>query len=168
MPNYQVNITVDNVVDALADFLQPFVDPSEIVRAQGNRVSPPPGPFVLITELRQVDLETPIVTSQGESKLVRIEGPKRIDFQVDFYGPLSGDQCAAVKSVFRSGYTTEQFPDNVSPLYCSDGNQMPLITGEEQYESRWRIDCSLQYNPAVTIPQQFATKLVLNHLEDLP
>ncbi len=47
---YSVSITVDNVIDALADFLQPFVGTAEIVRAQANRVPMPQGPCVVLTE----------------------------------------------------------------------------------------------------------------------
>jgi hypothetical protein len=166
MPNYIASIAVDDVADALIAFLTPFVTPSVIVRAQGNRVSPPQGPFVLLTELRTVDIETPIVTNSNP--VVSIEGRKRIDWQIDFYGPLSGDQCSAITSVFRTGYTVAQFPANISPLYLSDGIQSPLITGEEQYESRWTITASLQYDPIITVPAQFATALRIKNLEDIP
>lgn len=173
MPNYIASIAVDDVADALIAFLTPFVTPSVIVRAQGNRVSPPTGPFVLLTELRTVDIETPILTHQNgfptvPQGLLNIEGRKRIDWQIDFYGPLSGDQCSAVTSVFRTPYTVSQFPANISPLYLSDGMQSPLITGEDQYESRWTVTASLQYNPSVTIPQQFAITVRVKNLEDIP
>lgn len=168
MPNYQASIVVDDVADALIAFLTPFVTPSVIVRAQGNRVSPPTGPFVLLTELRTVDIETPIVTGSLPGLTMSIEGRKRIDWQIDFYGPASGDQCSAITSVFRTGYTVSQFPANISPLYLSDGMQSPLITGEEQYESRWTVTASLQYNPSVTIPTQFAITARVKNLEDIP
>jgi len=168
MPNYIASIAVDDVADALIAFLTPFVAPSVIVRAQGNRVAPERGPFVLLTELRTVDIETPIVSGQQSGGVVSIEGRKRIDWQIDFYGPLSGDQCAAVTSVFRTPYTVSQFPANISPLYLSDGIQSPLITGEEQYESRWTVTCSVQYNPSVTIPAQFAITARVKSLKDIP
>lgn len=167
MPNYIASIAVDDVADALIAYLTPFVTPSVVVRAQANRVSPPQGPFVLLTELRTVDIETPIVTGSLPGMSMSIEGRKRIDWQIDFYGPLSGDQCGAVTSVFRTPYTVEQFPANISPLYLSDGIQSPLITGEEQYESRWTVTASLQYNPSVTIPTQFAITARVKTLEDI-
>lgn len=172
MPNYIASIAVDDVADALIAFLTPFVTPSVIVRAQANRVSPPQGPFVLLTELRTVDIETPIITYDGTTHEIagqlNIEGRKRIDWQIDFYGPSSGDQCGAVTSVFRTPYAVAQFPANISPLYLSDGIQSPLITGEEQYESRWTVTASLQYNPTVTLPQQFAITARVKNLEDIP
>lgn len=163
MPNFVVDIAVDAVIEALGAFIAPFVPGAKIVRGQGNRVPPPHDSFVLLTEILQVDLETPLTAETADT--VSITGPKRIDIQVDFYGPLSGDQCAAVKGVFRTSYAVAQFPTGIAPLYCSDGHQAPLITGEQQYESRWTLTASLQYNPSVVIPIQSANKLVVNILE---
>lgn len=153
---YTVSITIDNVIDKLADFLQPFCDGAEIVRAQANRVPMPVSPCVVLTELLQVELETPIITNDGVNNQASSKGPKRIDVQVDFYGPNAGDQCAAIKSIWRTTYCAGQFPAYIQPLYCGDGIQAPLITGEEQWQSRWMLTVSIQYNPIVTVPQQFA------------
>lgn len=164
---YTPSIIVDAVISALGSFLQPFVGTSPIVRGQTNRVPMPTDGFVKLTEILQVDLETPIVSNPANAQ-VSITGPKRIDIQVDFYGPSAGDQCAAVKGVFRTSYCVAQFPAGIAPLYCSDAHQAPLITGEEQYLARWTITASLQYNPIVYISQQSATALSINILEDLP
>lgn len=164
---YLPSITIDAVIEALGAFLQPFVGAAQIIRAQVNRVPPPHDSYVLLTELLQVDLETPIDVDNGANAQTDITAPKRIDIQIDFYGPDSGDQCTAVKSIYRSAYAPAQFPDGIKPLYCSDGHQTPLITGEQQYESRWTITASLQYNPTVSIPQQSANILAVNILEAL-
>lgn len=163
---YISSITIDTVIAALGAFLQPFVGSAQIIRAQVNRVAPPPDSFVELTEILQVDLETPIDFDNEPNSQTDITGPKRIDIQIDFYGPSSGDQCTAVKGIYRSSYAPAQFPDGIKPLYCSDGHQAPLITGEEQYENRWTITASLQYNPVVSIPQQSANTLAVNILED--
>ena len=159
---YGVSITVDNVIDALADFLQPFCPGAKIVRAQANRVPMPTGPCVVLTELLQVDLETPVVGYDSTQSLANIKGPARVDIQVDFYGPSAGDQCKAVKGVFRTEYAAGKFSDGIKPLYCSDGVQSPLVTGEQQWESRWTLTASLQYNPTVTVPQDFTDVLIPN------
>src|ERR1035441_2657163 len=96
---YLPSITIDAVIDALGAFLQPFCPGATIIRAQVNRVAPPPDPYVLLTEILQVDLETPIDVDNGANSQTDITAPKRIDIQVDFYGPSSGDQCTAVKSI---------------------------------------------------------------------
>lgn len=168
MAQYVVSIAIDDVITALGAFLQPFAGTSQIIRAQVNRVSPPTGAFVELTELMTVDLETPTATTILGGTASTIYGPKRIDVQVDFYGPSSGDQCNAVKSIYRSVYGATGWPDGIKPLYCSDGHQSPLITGEEQYESRWTLTASLQYNPTVSIPQQSANQLAVTSIQELP
>ena len=155
---YIVSITVDAVIAALGSFLTPFCPSTPIVRGQQNRVPPPPGAFVKLTEIMQVDIETPTVGAVASAQ-VSVLSPKRIDVQIDFYGPSAGDQCAAVKGIYRTFYAVAMFPAGIAPLYCSDGHQAPLTTGEEQYLQRWTITASLQYNPALYIPQQSATAL---------
>lgn len=158
---YTPSVTVDNVIKALADFLQPFVqdDNGEVVRAQVNRVAMPPNPCIILTELLEVDIEVPYENYDALTLDTKIKGPTRIDVQIDFYGAKAGDYCKAVKNAFRSQWGFAQFPDSVKPLYTSDGIQSPLITGEEQYESRWTLTASMQYNPVVTVPQDSANAL---------
>lgn len=165
---YVASITIEAVITALGAFLQPFVPEGiQIIRGQQNRVAPPDGSFVKLTELLQVDLETPSLTDDAADSQINIKGPKRIDVQVDFYGPSAGDWCAAVKGIYRSIYAPGQFADGIKPLYCTDGHQAPLISGEEQYETRWTLTASLQYNPLVTLPQQSANTLAVQTLEGL-
>lgn len=160
MADYVVSITGDQVIDALADFIAPFVAGAEIVRTQVNRTPPPPGVnFVLLNEILQVDLETPSVTPDSVTQTATISGPKRIDIQVDFYGDSAWEYSNAVKTVYRSEYAPLQFGDGIKPLYCSDAMQHPLITGEHQYLTRWTITASLQYNATLTVPWLSANEL---------
>lgn len=158
---YASSITVDQVIDALAAVLAPFV-PGQIVRGQVNRVALPSNPCCVLTEIMQVDLSIPSadyrpptdpIPAIGTATLV---GPTRIDVQADFYGAQAGEYCKAAMMVFRSFWGFDQFPANIKPLYTSDGHQAPLTTGEQQYESRWTLTVSMQYNPTVTVPQDFA------------
>lgn len=171
-PQFVVDTTVDNVIKAVGLFVTPFLPTgTPIIRGQVNRVSMPPvsaAGFVKLTEILQVDLSTPLVTYDGGGAQASIMGPKRIDIQIDFYGPSAGDYCAALKGVWRTSFATSAFPANIQPLYCSDGHQSPLTDAEQQYETRWTITASLQYNPSVIMPQDYATELSLNILEDLP
>ena len=159
---YTSSITVDQVIDALADFLAPFVPGASVVRAQVNRVAMPSNPCVILTEMMQVDLTVPATDYQPEDDTATVYGPTRIDVQIDFYGAQAGEFCKTVKTAFRSHWGFAHFPANIKPLYTSDGIQSPLTTGEQQYESRWTLTASLQYNPIVTVPQDFADVLVPN------
>lgn len=161
---YTSSITIDAVIDALADFLQPFVGSAEIIRAQVNRTSMPSNPCVVLTELLQVDLSVPRTEYQPDDNTATIHGPARIDIQIDFYGVQAGEFCKSVKSAFRSEWGFARFPTNIKPLYTSDGIQSPLITGEKQYESRWTLTATLQYNPTVMVSQEFADEAIPNQL----
>jgi len=161
---YTASITVDQVIDALADFLAPFVPAAQIVRAQVNRVPMPSNPGIVLTELNQVDLSVPDTEYQPDDSTATIKGPTRIDVQIDFYGKQASEFCKTVKTAFRSHWGFSHFPANIKPLYTSDGIQAPLVTGEQQYERRWTLTVSLQYNPIVTVPQDFADVLVPNKI----
>ena len=161
---YTSSINVDQVIDALADFLAPFVPGAQVVRAQVNRVAMPSNPGVVLTEMLQVDLSVPATEYQPDASTATIKGPTRIDVQIDFYGEQASEFCKTVKTAFRSHWGFSHFPANIKPLYTSDGIQAPLVTGEQQYESRWTLTASLQYNPIVTVPQDFADVLVPNKI----
>lgn len=163
---YGPSIVVDQVVDALGDFVALFMpNGADIVRGQQNRVSPPPEPCAVLTEILSASLQTTYADYRPDADVADLQGSKRIDVQVDFYGTDSGDQCAAVATAFRSAWGYDQFPVNIKPLYTSDGIQSPLITGEQQYSQRWTLTASLQYNPLVTVPQEFADVVVPNIIE---
>lgn len=156
------SITIDEVMDILGPFVEKFVPGGQVVRAQVNRVPLPGNPCAVLTEMLQVDLQVPYSDYQPEDAQATINGPKRFDIQIDFYGEQAGEFCSAFKTAFRSNWGCDQFPKNIQPLYTGDGMQTPLITGEEQYEARWTITASLQYNPVITVPQDFADVLVPN------
>ena len=164
---YVASIALDTVFDALGAFIQPFVGTAQVIRAQVNRVAMPVGAFVELTEVASTDLEVPRSYYEGINFQSDIIGPKRLTVQVDFYGPSAGDWCAAVKTVWRTSYTVAQFPLGIAPLYCDDGQEIPLITGEEQYERRWELTMSIQYNPVVVVPLQSADTLSVNILDDV-
>ncbi len=164
---YVASILVDAVIEALGAFIQPFAAGAQIVRGQNNRTAMPPDPFVLLTEILKADLETPTVTNNKVNAQESVLTPKRIDIQVDFFGPSAGDQIAAFKTVYRTAYAVSQFPAGIAPLYCTDEHQGTLTNDQQQYESRWLLTASLQYNPTVYLPKQFATALKVSILEDL-
>lgn len=166
MTNYVSSITIDQVIDALAAFIAPFMPSNaQIIRAQVNRVAMPSNPCAVLTELTQVDLSIPFsdyvppTLPSPEIGSAAINGRSRIDVQIDFYGSQAGEYCKNVQSAFRSQWGFSNFPAGIKPLYTSDGIQSPLLTGEQQYESRWTLTASMQYNPVVNVPQDFAEAL---------
>lgn len=168
---YIPSIAVDAVIEALGAFIQPFVGAVQIIRGQVNRVAPPSGPFVELTEVTQSDLEFPRSYYDATNQQTDILGPKRIAIQADFYGPSSGDWCSVVKSALRTPWGVAQFAAGIAPLYTDDGTESPLITGEEQYLRRWILNVQMQYNPICAVPEQSATTLktkIVENVELLP
>lgn len=153
---YTASITVDRVIDALATFVEFFVNGAEIVRGQANRAPPPHSPAVVLTEILQKDLSFAVVDYLPDDDQAEITGSTQIDIQIDFYGDQASDFCRAIKSVFVSHYAYQFFPENIRPLYTSDGVQSPMVTGEQQWGGRWTLTASLQYNAKVIVPQEFA------------
>ncbi len=156
---YTTNLKIDDVINALATLIDLFVEGAEVIRAQVNRTSMPQGNFVVLTELFSVDLSIPREDFDSLSDSIDLTGPTRIDVQIDFYGENCGDYCKAVQTAFRTPFAYNNFPNNIKPLYTSDGIQAPLINGQQQWQSRWTLTVSLQYNPVVEIPQDSATAL---------
>jgi len=156
---YTTNTKIDDVIDALATFIDLFVEGAKVIRAQVNRTPMPQGNFVVLTELFSVDLSIPRENFDSVNNAIDLTGPTRIDVQIDFYGENCGDYCKAVQAAFRTPFAYNNFPINVKPLYTSDGIQAPLINGQQQWQSRWTLTVSLQYNPVIEIPQDSATAL---------
>jgi hypothetical protein len=165
---YTVSITVDDVINALGNFITPLCPGSTIVRAQVNRVPIPPSPFVMLRELYQEDFGTPVVNYVSQELGETITTSTKVTVQIDFYGQNAGDQCRAVKNAFRTEWATSQFPDGIKPLYIDEAMQIQLITGEVQYERRWMIKCALQYNPSLSVPQDSANALSTNTITNIP
>ena len=120
---------------------------------------------IVLTELLQVALEVPSLTFNDTLQQSDVKSPTRIDIQIDLYGPDAGNQCMAIAGVFRTEYTASVFPDGIKPLYTSDGVQSPLITGEQQWASRWMLTASMQYNPELSIPAQSSNTASTNIIQ---
>lgn len=91
-----------------------------------------------------------------------VYAPMRLTVQMDFHGPNSTDYMQNVIALMRNGLGSLFFVEGgypVRPLYVDDGNQMPFINGENQYEDRWVLMGRFQANPTTSLPQQFAATL---------
>lgn len=161
---FTVSIIVDEVIDALADYMTPFVGTNKIIRAEVNRASPPNDSdgFIVLQEIQQTKIETPILDNDPANNLSSVTNVSNIIIQVDFYGENGGDYCNAFMMAFRSGYSYDSFPDGIKPLYLEDAIQGSFITDSKQYSRRWIIRCHLAYNPIITLPQLYADDVELN------
>jgi hypothetical protein len=150
-----IDISDQNVFTALVTFLQSFLPSgTEVVQGQDNLVAMPKGGFVVMTNGAMDRLSFNVDNYNSALQQKYILTPTRYEMQLDFYGPTSQQWAMETQALFRDQYATDIFPANIQPLYADNPVQIPLIDGEEQYEQRWKITASLQYNPTLTTSQQ--------------
>lgn len=159
-----ISITDADIFTALRSFILACIPAGlEVVRGQDNGVPMPIGNFCAMTPKSNSRLEwnvatyTDPVTTIGTTNSM---SPSEMAIQLDFYGPSSAQNCKIVESLTRSDFALSQFTNaNIKPLFTSEPMQIPLITGEQQYEQRWKMDFHLQYNPTIQTSQDFAGTL---------
>ena len=131
-----------------------------VIRTQVNRVPPPVGAYVAMTQTGGAPLSTNTDTWTATEKTVL--RPEQFTIQIDCYGAGSGDDARAIAALMRDAYACDLMAasnPNIQPMYAGDARQMPLVDGESQYEERWTFDVVLQINPTITMPQQSANAL---------
>lgn len=155
-----VDYTVDNIIDTLADFIEPLCGPCQ--QAQANRATMLKGQFCIITPLRFIRLSTTENIKQDtgspSTSAMSYTEVRRADLQIDIYGDGAGDRANILETVFRSGYAWEAIKAldaRLSPLYSSDAIQAPMINAEEQWQERYTLTLSLQADIIVTLPQDY-------------
>ncbi len=167
-----IDTTESNVFAALRGLLQTIVPSTvEVIKAQDNRVPEPVGPdFIVMTPLLRTRLETntDVYTWTGEVPNVEPNGigtitmPTQMDIQLDIHGPGSAENAQIVEALWRDWYSTSYFDTSaysIQALYSDNAKQIPFINAENQYENRWVLTLSMQVNPVVTVPQDFAAAL---------
>lgn len=149
-----MDIDDQDVFTAMRVFLQSFIPLTvQVVQAQDNRVPMPKGGFVTMNN-SSIDRLSFNIDSYAVNQDKSILTPTKYSMQLDFYGPLSQTWAMQTVALFRDEYATEIFPSNIQPLYADDPVQIPLIDGEAQYEQRWKLVASLQYNPIQSTTKQ--------------
>lgn len=147
-------MSVDLAVATTGRFLaslMPWIPAGHIIRGQVNNVPAPLPPSIVITEILMAQYTTTRTSMNALGTQASYLMPKRLDLQIDCYGNRAGEMANIATTMLRSLAATEYFPDGIEPLYCTDPMQAPLITGEKQYENRFTLTFSVQYNEAVTI-----------------
>lgn len=150
------------IFDSLGTFIESLITGVEVVRGNVNMVPMPKSGFIVMTEGLQSRLSTNITAYDDPGAGVgnkQVMQPTQYNVQVDCYGPLSSDWAKILITMLNDGYARDVMGSEVVSLYADDAINMPLVNGEQQYEQRWRFTACLQYNPVVTVPQQFADEL---------
>lgn len=157
------DFTIDNVIDVLADFVDPICGKAQ--QAQANRVPMPKDPFCILTPLRFNRLSTTRDVSQDtgdpSTSAMGYTEVRQADIQVDIYGDGAGDRAIALETVFTSGYAYEKIKaldERLAPLYSSAAIQAPMINAESQWQERYMLTLSLQAHITVSFPQDYFDK----------
>lgn len=102
----------------------------------------------------------------------QIQQATKFTIQLDFHAAdsSSGDNAQVVTTLMRDGYAFEQFegqsPDyGVRPLLADDARQIPFLNDAQAIEWRWVVECLLQANTIVVVPQTFADAAVVNLID---
>lgn len=164
----QVSLTEDDIMTGLRAFLlEVLPDGIEVVQGQDNRVAMPAGAdFVVMTPARREQLSQTAHLYDPDAGTKEVSRSTSMHFQLDVYGPNGSDNTQVITTLFRDEYGFDYFaPCGLAPLYCDDGQQMPLVTGEEQWIQRWMTRGVLQTNLAVTVPQEFADEIEFELIE---
>lgn len=155
----------DAVRTALGDFLAAVLPSTvEISQGQENRVPEPTGPdFITIWPINRGQLSTNVHRWDTVGNLDNIGRQTSFDLQMDIHGPNSEDYAQVVSTLLRDFYGVAFFrPLGLEPLYCNDGQQMPFVNGQGQYEQRWTMMATLQALPIVTVTQEYADDVVVD------
>lgn len=130
----------------------------EVVRGLGNDVPMPKNSFIAITPIESTRLSTNVNTYDLiNSKSIKTSMSYLV--QIDCYGPISSDWAAILCATWRDDYCVDKLAPTCAPLYADNPIQIPIIDGEANYEERWLLKAVLQYNPVVTVPQEFADEI---------
>ncbi len=151
-------------LEAFLQFILPTGTP--VVQGLQNRVPTPSGAYVSMLAIIQKRLATNIETYSDpedapEDATRTVQQNTRVDMQLDFYGPNAADWSAMAETLWRDDEGCRLLAPDCQPLFADESRQSPLVTGEEQYQQRWTLTATLQYNPSIALPQQFADAAVV-------
>jgi hypothetical protein len=143
------------VCKVVRDYIMSIVPTQRVIRTPVNRASMPKGPYVSFTPGLRRPLATNVSAPMIGGRIVTRS--EQMSFQIDCYGEGAGDTAETLNVLYRDPYAAELFQESgydVAPLYATDIQQAPFVSGEDQYEDRYTFEIELQINSRVTVPLQ--------------
>lgn len=143
----------------------------EVLVGQENNVPEPTSDnYVIAWPTLRKRLGTTVVTwdqsEDGNPSAQANTEALRVDVQLDFHGADSTDNAQVFATLFRSPYACDFFAGTgITPNYSSDGQQLPFVNGELNYEDRWTLNATFDANITVSTPQQFANTVDVGLVE---
>jgi hypothetical protein len=159
-----VNVNESMLYKSLGDFINLTLGAGiPVIQGLGNRSAMPPdteltGGFVAMTFRNTRQLSTNEYNLNDLFPLpstLDSDVDTELRVQLDCYGSDANMWKDILAQVLRSPYGCDNLAPLLSPLYASDPIRMDLVNGEEQYEQRWMLEAVLQYNPVVSVPQDY-------------
>lgn len=162
MSQHPLSLSEDEIMTGLRAFVLDVMPAGvEAIQGQDNFVTMPAGTdFVVMTPAQRVQMSQTTHAYDPVSGNQEIARSTSLHFHLDTYGPNASDNIQVLTTLFRDDYGFQFFaPYGLAPLYCDDGQQMPLVSGEKTYIQRWLMRGVLQTNLDVTVPVQYADTL---------
>jgi hypothetical protein len=161
-----ISVTESMLYTALRTFLLGLVS-CPVVQSQQNRSAMGTGDFILMTGTGMSGLSTDktgFIPGQSNPGSETHSRSTRWDVQLDCYGPNAADMASLLATTFKTDYAAAALAGaaiEIQPLYADDPKQMTIVNAESQYESRWIVVVFFQFNPVVTLPQDYAAGLTV-------
>lgn len=150
----------DQIFIGLRALIMGLVPGIEVVQGLGNGVPMPDGQFIAMTDAGKTRLSTNVSTYDIGLEERSILQATEYRIQLDCYGPNSSDHSTVLMIMLRDQYACDVLAEyGVQPLYATEPTHSALVNGEENYEQRWMLTAVLQFNPVVTLSQQYADQL---------
>lgn len=168
-------MTETDIYRAVKDFVHTFcgVANGSIIRGWNNRVPSPKPPFVVMSIIDSVRLTTDTHDYHylGGDRLddnVDVGQGVQCRVQLDCYGEGSYDVASKI-SVFALDFEgIRKFKTyGLSPLYASNPQDLPFVTGESMYEARWMVEIFLNFDAVHRRQQDFFIVAVPNKIHTL-
>ena len=159
-----VSITQSAIFTAVRAYILGLIT-CEVVDGLDNGVPMPLNPFIAITALYAKRVSTNINSTSDPTPTtgaVNHEDHVEYAIQIDCYGPLSSDWASIICALWRDEYAVIAMAPACVPLYADDPKMIPAVDAEQNFEQRWLIEASVQYNPVVQTPMQFFTAATVN------
>lgn len=156
----ELNVTQQEIYKDVRKFLLSLFPGSEkqvIQAAQNNQALP--NNAVVMQVLFSGNLDQ-AVTTPLPPDAAAIQNSAEVRMQIDFYGAMAEQRSRVVATLWRTNYTCERLT-SCQPLYIQSYNRHVYVNDSNQYEDRWIIDLGLQYNPQVTVAQEFSDSPVV-------
>jgi hypothetical protein len=160
-------MTQYNLRVALRNYLLELFPGLQVVNSYGNDISMPADPYILMTGISTRRLGTnrhvyrPLDSNKDTAQ------PMAIDVQIDIYGEGAEDNINKLTTLWRDAYTNERLKAaGAAPLYHDNPRNATFQNSSHNYEPRWLVMLTIQYDQTVTTVQEFFDNLpiTLEHI----